>query len=157
TEKDSATGLDHTWFRKNENQAGRWTGPDPYLGSMKIGNPQSFNRYSYVQNQPTDFVDPTGLVIIAVPNCERVCVRVENEDGTWGESDCETVRHGYSYIDFGGGSSGGSHTGPSIPPPSINPRKNQSQPDCVESSSTFGAVKDAAGAVNDAAGGTAVG
>ena len=25
TERDKATGLDHTWFRKHENQAGRWT------------------------------------------------------------------------------------------------------------------------------------
>ncbi len=61
TEKDDATGLDHTWFRKNENQAGRWTSPDPYNGSMSIGNPQSFNRYSYVENEPTNFVDPSGL------------------------------------------------------------------------------------------------
>lgn len=61
TEKDDATGLDHTWFRKNESQAGRWTSPDPYLGSMSIGDPQSFNRYSYVGNQPTNFIDPSGL------------------------------------------------------------------------------------------------
>lgn len=61
TERDKATGLDHTWFRKNENKAGRWTSPDPYNGSMSLGNPQSFNRYSYVENQPTNFVDPSGL------------------------------------------------------------------------------------------------
>ncbi|CAN5565673.1 hypothetical protein BH18ACI1_BH18ACI1_22180 [soil metagenome] len=61
TERDKATGLDHTWFRKLENQAGRWTSPDPYNGSMSIGNPQSFNRYSHVENQPTNFVDPSGL------------------------------------------------------------------------------------------------
>ena len=61
TERDKATGLDHTWFRKHENQAGRWTSPDPYNGSMNIGNPQSFNRYSYVNNQPTNYVDPSGL------------------------------------------------------------------------------------------------
>jgi RHS repeat-associated protein len=54
-------GLDHTWFRKNENKAGRWTSPDPYNGSATIGDPQSFNRYSYVTNQPTNFVDPSGL------------------------------------------------------------------------------------------------
>ena len=24
-------------------------------------NPQSFNRYSYVQNDPVNFVDPLGL------------------------------------------------------------------------------------------------
>lgn len=61
TEKDDATGLDHTWFRKNENQAGRWTSPDPYNGSMSISDPQSFNRYSYVENEPTNFIDPSGL------------------------------------------------------------------------------------------------
>ncbi|MGH8553092.1 MAG: RHS repeat-associated core domain-containing protein, partial [Methylococcales bacterium] len=63
TENDDATGLNHTWFRKNENQAGRWTSPDPYKGSMSVGNPQSFNRYSYVQNEPTNFVDPSGLLM----------------------------------------------------------------------------------------------
>jgi RHS repeat-associated protein len=65
TQRDKATGLDHTWFRKLENQAGRWTSPDPYNGSMNLGNPQSFNRYSYVENQPTNFVDPSGLQLIA--------------------------------------------------------------------------------------------
>jgi RHS repeat-associated protein len=61
TERDEATGLDHTWWRKYENTAGRWTSSDPYRGSMKIGDPQSFNRYSYVQNDPMNFIDPIGL------------------------------------------------------------------------------------------------
>jgi len=61
TERDEATGLDHTWFRKYENTAGRWTSPDPYRGSMKTGNPQSFNQYSYVVSDPINFVDPNGL------------------------------------------------------------------------------------------------
>ena len=64
TERDKATGLDHTWFRKNENKAGRWTSPDPYGGSASVGNPQSWNKYGYVQNQPTNFVDPSGLLLI---------------------------------------------------------------------------------------------
>lgn len=66
TERDDATGFDHTWFRKNENQAGRWTSPDPYNGSMNLGNPQSFNRYSYVGNDPVNFVDPSGLMCEAI-------------------------------------------------------------------------------------------
>ena len=61
TERDDATGLDHTPWRKHENRAGRWTSPDPYNGSMSLGNPQTFNRYSYVQNRPTNFVDSSGL------------------------------------------------------------------------------------------------
>jgi RHS repeat-associated protein len=61
TERDAETGLDHTWWRKYESRGGRWTSPDPYLGSMSAGDPQSFNRYSYVQNDPVNFIDPSGL------------------------------------------------------------------------------------------------
>ncbi|MFN6964694.1 MAG: RHS repeat-associated core domain-containing protein [Pyrinomonadaceae bacterium] len=61
TEDDKATGLDHTWFRKLENNAGRWTSPDPYNGSASIGDPQRFNRYAYVNGDPVNFVDPSGL------------------------------------------------------------------------------------------------
>src|SRR6266540_6285972 len=37
----------------------------PYGGSMTIANPQSFNRYAYVNNDPVNFVDPSGLLIWA--------------------------------------------------------------------------------------------
>lgn len=60
-ERDEATGLDHTLWRKYEARAGRWTTPDPYLGSMSVGDPQSFNRYAYVRNDPVNFIDPSGL------------------------------------------------------------------------------------------------
>jgi RHS repeat-associated protein len=83
TEKDSS-GQNHTWFRKQEQRAGRWTSPDPYKGSMSLGNPQSFNRYSYVESQPTNFVDPTGL-LLAVTKCKWVRtsdVTVFKDDGT---------------------------------------------------------------------------
>ncbi len=61
TERDEASGLDHTWFRKYENQAGRWTSADPSLESINLGTPQSFNRYSFVENEPTNYIDPSGL------------------------------------------------------------------------------------------------
>jgi len=60
TERDEASGLDHTWFRKYENSAGRWTSPDPLSGS--ISDPQSFNQYSYTTNDPVNLVDPSGLM-----------------------------------------------------------------------------------------------
>jgi len=60
-ERDDTSGLDHTWFRKYDSLGGRWTTPDPDRGSMIIGDPQSFNRYSYVQNNPVNLVDPSGL------------------------------------------------------------------------------------------------
>ncbi len=37
------------------------TTPDPYRGSIRMVDPQSFNRYSYVGNDPMNFVDPSGL------------------------------------------------------------------------------------------------
>ena len=59
TERDEATGLDHTWFRKYDSFTGRWTSPDPLSGS--IADPQSFNHYTYAANDPVNGVDPLGL------------------------------------------------------------------------------------------------
>ena len=59
-ERDES-GLDHTLWRKYEQRGGRWTTPDPYNGSMSISDPQSFNRFSYVGNDPVNRIDPSGL------------------------------------------------------------------------------------------------
>src|ERR1051325_10888370 len=59
TERDEASGLDHTWFRKYDSFAGRWTTPDALLGN--VTDPQSFNHYAYAANDPVNFVDPSGL------------------------------------------------------------------------------------------------
>lgn len=103
TERDKATGLDHTWFRKLENQAGRWTSPDPYNGSASLGNPQSFNRYNYVENQPTNFIDPSGLNLEA-PGSGGYCIRYHYTNGVigfWGSWTC------YPGSSGGGGGGGG--------------------------------------------------
>lgn len=60
-EKDEASGMSHTLWRQYDSLSGRWTAPDPYGGSMSVGNPQSFNRYSYVDNDPVNLNDPSGL------------------------------------------------------------------------------------------------
>src|SRR5439155_26115666 len=59
-QRDASTGLDHAGWRKYESFSGRWTSLDPDGGSMSTGDPQSFNRYAYVQNDPVRSVDPTG-------------------------------------------------------------------------------------------------
>jgi hypothetical protein len=46
---------------------GRWMSPDPYNGSMDLGNPQSLNRYSYVGNNPLLYTDPSGLESHQIP------------------------------------------------------------------------------------------
>jgi RHS repeat-associated protein len=61
TRLDDATGLDHTLWRKLETRSGRWTSPDPYGKSLRVVNPQSFNRYAYVRNDPMNARDRTGL------------------------------------------------------------------------------------------------
>jgi RHS repeat-associated protein len=105
TERDDATGLDHTWFRKNENQAGRWTSPDPYNGSMSLGNPQSFNRYSYVGGDPTNFVDPSGLVVCYIDgfqaNCGTAFHLVQSGGGrvSWETVDWLDVIPNYGWVD----------------------------------------------------------
>jgi len=57
-----SAGLDHTWFRQYSSQLGRWMHPDPAgLASVDPSNPQSWNRYSYVLNNPMNLIDPLGL------------------------------------------------------------------------------------------------
>lgn len=33
----------------------------PWDGSYDLTDPQSFNRYAYTENDPVNFIDPTGL------------------------------------------------------------------------------------------------
>ena len=61
TENDVTTNQQHTGFRKLETQAGRWTSPDPYNGSSDVGTPQSWNKFAYVENDPVNLIDPSGL------------------------------------------------------------------------------------------------
>jgi RHS repeat-associated protein len=109
TEKDSS-GLNHTWFRKQEQKAGRWTSPDPYKGSMNLGNPQSFNRYSYVENDPTTYIDPSGLNY-QIWRCQTSCIRnCDDEFGNGcGPWDCETR---CELVMSGGGGVGPTPPGP---------------------------------------------
>src|SRR5579885_360540 len=57
---DLETDSHHAQYRQYDSIAGRWMSPDPYDGSYDPSNPQSFNRYSYVMNNPLSLTDPTG-------------------------------------------------------------------------------------------------
>ncbi len=82
-------------FREYRTAHGRWASPDPAgLGAVDPTNPQSWNRYAYVSNNPLLLVDPLGL-----DDC------YQDSSGTWhcpGES--VTVNGGAPPpIDFGMG------------------------------------------------------
>jgi len=59
-ERDS-NGSDEAMFRRYNRKHSRFDQADPYEGSYSLTDPQSFNRYSYVQNDPVINTDPTGL------------------------------------------------------------------------------------------------
>ena len=59
--RDSESGIDYAWNRYYNNATGRFLTPDPYKGSADPYNPQSWNRYTYVLNDPEGNSDVTGL------------------------------------------------------------------------------------------------
>jgi len=72
-ERDGATNLDNAQARMYNQNRGRFLQADPLgsgyqgqspqaLASANQQKPESLNRYSYVQNDPVNFVDPSGLL-----------------------------------------------------------------------------------------------
>ncbi len=57
-----STNLYDFMFREYRTTHGRWTSPDPAgLGVADPTNPQTWNRYAYVGNNPLSAIDPLGL------------------------------------------------------------------------------------------------
>jgi RHS repeat-associated protein len=58
----SEAGLDYFGARYFSGAQGRWTSPDPVeVSGRHIANPQKWNKYVYVQNNPLTSIDPDGL------------------------------------------------------------------------------------------------
>jgi RHS repeat-associated protein len=102
-----------TRFRQHSQSQGRWLVPDPAgLAAVDITNPQTWNRYAYLANNPLNATDPLGLYI--EPDC----------DDTVG-GDCPgSPGLGDIFfpvcIDCSGGGGGGGHP-PGTRPPSPQP------------------------------------
>jgi RHS repeat-associated protein len=89
-ERDTESGLDYFEARYYGSSMGRFMSPDPTgLQYADIKNPQSFNLYSYVRNNPLMYIDPTG----------KECVW---DDGSYDSNDDK---------DTSGVDQSGSHTG----------------------------------------------
>ena len=88
---DEIRALDHRWFRKYSSQLGRWTTADPAgLMAVSLDAPQSLNRYSYVNNMPLSYFDPTGL---------GSCTAAERRDGDCGHQVNDAVGSGCEFWD----------------------------------------------------------
>lgn len=62
SERSARTGLDYAQNRTYDAKQGRFTQVDPIgMGDSSFASPQSFNLYTYCQNDPVNNVDPSGL------------------------------------------------------------------------------------------------
>ena len=60
--QDTLSGYQDFLFRQYSPVEGRWLVPDPAgLAAVDITNPQTWNRYAYVMNNPLAYYDPLGL------------------------------------------------------------------------------------------------
>jgi RHS repeat-associated protein len=94
-------GNDQAMFRQYHSYWQRFDQPDPYDGSANITDPQSLNRYSYVQNDPVNFVDPSGLNMAPGGTCYAIIsVTIGSESQT-------VTSIGFEVRCYGGGGGGG--------------------------------------------------
>ena len=62
-------GVDQALMRSYHGWWARFNEPDPWEGSYDLTDPQSFNRYSYCENDPVNYVDPAGLMMEGGVSC----------------------------------------------------------------------------------------
>lgn len=70
-ERDAESGLDYFGARYFSGAHGRFTSPDSPFADQKPEDPQSWNLYAYVRNNPLKFVDTDGHVLQLAQNASR--------------------------------------------------------------------------------------
>jgi len=119
-ERDGENGLDYMMARYYSASLDRFMAVDPVGGSVE--NPQSWNRYGYVRNNPLAFIDPRGTNPMPrpynVPPWEwgdpcagmQVCSEAGGNTGSGGDSG-SSGGSGDSGQTSGGSSTGGGEAG----------------------------------------------
>src|SRR5579875_2262592 len=77
--RDSETGMDFFPARYYASAVGRFTSPDPMNLGADPTDPQTWNAYAYVRNNPLALVDPMGLCHMGADN-----VAYDDEPGDCG-------------------------------------------------------------------------
>ncbi|MGD9588460.1 MAG: RHS repeat-associated core domain-containing protein [Pyrinomonadaceae bacterium] len=72
-ERDEETGSDFAEARYYTNALGRFSSTDPENYGAAVLDPQTWNGYAYVINNPSNFVDPDGLEYLICPTDGSRC------------------------------------------------------------------------------------
>lgn len=100
-ERDTESGNDYFTARYYGSSMGRFLSPDEPFADFDPGNPQSWNLYGYVRNNPLINTDPDGNDCVNASNAANGTISVQS---TQNASDCKA---GYTYVD---GTVGNSYT-----------------------------------------------
>ena len=90
-EHDAESGLDNFLARHFTSTFGRFLSPDPESAGASPDDPQSWNAYSYVENNPLNMTDPDGLGGCDNSNAPGGCVEVS------AHSPDDEITFSYSY------------------------------------------------------------
>ena len=96
-QRDMESGLDNAQARYMGSSLGRFLSPDPANAGADSTNPQSWNMYSYVLNNPLSAIDPFGLDCIAIAQDGTVA----SDDGEYTRDQCggfNNLGNGAEYV-----------------------------------------------------------
>jgi RHS repeat-associated protein len=104
--------------RKLHSKQGRWISPDPAgLGAVDTTNPQTWNRYAYVMNNPLANIDPLGLCSLLTTtttfttNSQGTAVSVTSSTTPLWPGPCAAPPSGCMWISAAGSGEGSQWTG----------------------------------------------
>jgi RHS repeat-associated protein len=78
-ERDSESGNDNFEARYNSSSLGRFMSPDPNNAGAVDQDPQTWNAYSYVRNNPLKYTDPDGQNVIVCIEGQDKCHNYTDE------------------------------------------------------------------------------